>query len=115
LAAPIAFEKAPRALELTEKSREMLRAVAALLNGKPELMLLVGVRARAATPEAEQEALSRASTIVLALRALTHRDDVAEAVSFSAVAKLPGAAQRGVGFATSTVTGRPKTAPSKTP
>jgi hypothetical protein len=115
LAAPIAFEKAPRALELTEKSREMLRAVAALLNGKPELMLLVGVRARAATPEAEQEALSRASTIVLALRALTHRDDVAEAVSFSAVAKLPGAAQRGVGFATSTVTSRPKTAPSKTP
>jgi OOP family OmpA-OmpF porin len=96
--APLAFEKPPNALELTEKSRAMLRAVAALLLAKPELTLVVGVRARATTPDAEQEALSRASVIVLALRGLTHRDDVAEAVAFSAVAKLPQAAQSGVGL-----------------
>jgi OmpA-OmpF porin, OOP family len=98
VAAPLAFEKMPRALELTEKSRATLRAVAALLLGKPDQALLVGVRPQAATPAAEQEALSRASSIVLLLRALTHRDDVAEAVAFSAVAKLPQAANSGVGL-----------------
>jgi hypothetical protein len=76
----------------------MLRAVAALLLTKPDQALLVGVRPQGATPAAEQEALSRASSIVLLLRALTHRDDVAEAVAFSAVAKLPRAAQSGVGL-----------------
>lgn len=116
LQAPIAFEKPPSSLELTEKSRATLRAVAALLNGKPELMLLVGVRARAATPEAEQEALSRSSAIVLSLRKLTHRDDVAESVSFSVVQKLPGAAQSGVGLGTSAShKTRPKPKPGSTP
>jgi hypothetical protein len=89
--------------------------VAALLNGKPDVMVLVGVRAKTAKPEAEQEALSRASSIVLLLRSLTHRDDVAEGVSFTAVAKLPGAAQSGVGFATSAIQGRPKTRAGKKP
>jgi hypothetical protein len=98
LQAPLVFEKPPSALELSAKSRTALRAVAALVLGKPELALVVGVRARAATPASEQEALSRASAIVLTLRALTHRDDVAEAVAFSAVAKLPQAAQAGVGM-----------------
>ncbi len=98
LQAPLAFEKSPGSLELTEKSKATLRAVAALLLTKPELSLFVGVRAQAAKPAAEQEALSRASVIVIALRALTHRDDVAEAVAFSAVAKLPQAGQTGVGL-----------------
>lgn len=98
VAAPLAFEKAPRALELTDKSRALLRAVAALLLTKPNQALLVGVRPQGATPAAEQEALSRASSIVLLLRTLTHRDDVAEAVAFSAVSKLPRAAQSGVGL-----------------
>jgi hypothetical protein len=108
LTTPLAFEKAPRALELTEKSRATLRAVAALLNTRPELMLLVGVRATAAKQEAEQEALSRSSAIVLLLRSLTHRDQVAEGVSFSAVAKLPGAAQSGVGLGTSPIVSKTK-------
>jgi hypothetical protein len=113
LQAPLVFEKAPNALELSAKSRATLRAVAALLSEKPELALVVGVRARAATPAAEQEALSRASAIVMALRALTHRDDVAEAVAFSAVAKLPQAAQAGVGLRAVPVAR--KSAPSKQP
>lgn len=95
---PLVFEKAPSSLELSEKSKATLRAVAALLLSKPELSLFVGVRAQGAKPAAEQEALSRASVIVLSLRALTHRDDVAEAVAFSAVAKLPQAGQSGVGL-----------------
>src|SRR5207302_8256572 len=89
VSAPISFEAMPRALELTEKSRVALRAIAALLHDKPGLTLLVGVRPQSATPAAAQEALSRSTTIVLALRALSHRDDVAEGVSFTAVAKLP--------------------------
>ena len=98
LTTPLTFEPAPRATELTEKSRSALRAVAALLSSKPGHSVLVGVRARAATPQAEQEALSRAASIALLLRALTYRDDAAEAVAFSAVAKLPGAARTGVGL-----------------
>jgi hypothetical protein len=62
--------------------------------------LLVGVRPQAATPASAEEAMNRAQSIVLALRALAHRDDVAEAVNFSVVAKLPGAAASGIGFGT---------------
>jgi hypothetical protein len=114
LVGALGFEKAPRGLELTEQSKSLLRAVAALLNSKPDTMLLVGVRAAAKAPAAEQVALSRSTAIVLLLRQLTHRDDVAEGVSFSAVAKLPGAAASGVGLGTSTVP-QPKPKPkSKT-
>jgi hypothetical protein len=98
LAPALAFDKAPHELELNEKSRATLRAVAALLLATPEQSLLVGVRPRNATPAAEQEALTRASGIVLLLRALTYRDDVAEAVAFSVVAKQPQAAQTGIGL-----------------
>ncbi len=103
--APIGFEAMPRALELTEKSRPALRALATLMHEKPELTLLVGVKPQSPSPSAAQEAASRATSIVLALRALTHRDDVAEGVAFSAVAKLPGAAG-GIGFGT--ITAKPK-------
>lgn len=98
VSAPIGFEAMPRALELSEKSRVALRAVAALLHDKPKLTLLVGVKPKDQSPAAVQEAASRATSIVLSLRALSHRDDIAEAVSFTAVAKSPGAAARGVGF-----------------
>jgi hypothetical protein len=114
VAVPIAFEAMPRALELTEKSRAALRAVAALLNEKPGLTLLVGVRPQAPSPASQQEALSRSSSIVLALRALTHRDDVAEAVAFSAVAKLPGATS-GVGFGTASAVDKAKSKANAAP
>lgn len=112
--APIAFEAMPRALELTEKSRPAMRALAALLHDKPALTLLVGVKPQGPSPAAAQEAASRATTIVLALRALSHRDDVAEGVAFSAVAKLPGAAS-GVGFGTANTASKPKPPPSAKP
>lgn len=106
VARPLAFEKAPRALELNEKSLATLRAVAALLNGKPGSILLVGVRARDKSSAAQQEALERSSGIVLALRRFTHRDDVAENVSFTTVATLPGAAASGVGLGVTSAAAR---------
>ncbi len=109
VSAPITFEAMPRALELTEKSRAALRAIAQLLHDKPGLTLLVGVRPLGPSPAAAQEAASRSTSIVLALRALSHRDDVAEGVSFSVVAKLPGAAASGIGFGTTAAS--TKTAP----
>ncbi len=108
LAAPITFEPMPRALELSEKSKVALRAVAALVHERPGLTLLVGVKPQNASPAALQEALDRTTTIVLALRKLTHRDDVAEGVSSSAVAKLPGAAATAVGIAIGKPSEKPK-------
>jgi hypothetical protein len=106
--APIAFEAMPRALELRDTSQAALRSLATLMHDKPTLTLLVGVRPQNATPAAAQEALSRSTTIVLSLRALSHRDDVAEGVAWSAVAKLPGAAASGVGFATAAASAKNK-------
>jgi len=106
--APIAFEPMPRALELSEKSRSALRALAALMHDKPGRTLLIGVKPQGPSPAAAQEALGRSTTIVLALRALTHRDDVAEGVPFTAVAKLPGAAQSGVGISIAETANKPK-------
>jgi OmpA-OmpF porin, OOP family len=97
--APLGFEAMPRALELTQKSHVALRALATLLHEQPRMTLLVGVRPVNGSPAAAQEALGRSGTIVLLLRALAHRDDAAESVAFSVVAKLPGVATSGVGFA----------------
>jgi OmpA-OmpF porin, OOP family len=108
VAGPITFEPMPRALELTDKSKLALRAVATLLHDQPRVTLLVGVKPQNASPAAQQEALDRTTSVVLALRALTHRDDVAEGVSFSAVAKLPGAAAAGVGIALAKPADKPK-------
>ena len=108
VASPIGFEAMPRALELTEKSHAPLRAIAALMHDKPGLTLLVGVKPKDASPAALQEALSRSTSIVLALRALSHKDDIAEGVSFTVVAKLPGVAAAGVGFGTTAAKALPK-------
>lgn len=97
---PIAFEAGARALELTQQSRLALRAIAALLHDKPDLTVLVGVRPRAATPAAAAEAASRGASIATALRSLAYRDDAAEVTRFAAVAALPLAAARGIGFGT---------------
>jgi OmpA-OmpF porin, OOP family len=113
VSAPISFEAMPRALELTEKSHPALRALAQLMHDNPSLTLLVGVRPQGTSPAAVQEAASRSTSIVLALRALSHRDDVAEGVAFSVVAKLPGAAASGIGFGTTAAA--PKTRASAKP
>jgi len=94
LARPITFDAAG----VDARSEDSVRAIAALLNGRPEAVLMVAVRPTGAGGEAEQTALNRSFAIVEALRRYTHRDDVAETIGWSAVRKLPGAAERGVGF-----------------
>jgi hypothetical protein len=42
--------------------------------------------------------LNQSFAIVFALRRLTHRDEVAESVSFQVVKLAPGAATHGIGF-----------------
>ncbi|HWA71504.1 MAG TPA: thrombospondin type 3 repeat-containing protein [Polyangiaceae bacterium] len=80
------------------KSQTTVRAVAALLNQKPTVVLMVGVRPDGQGAAAEQLALNKSFSIVEALRHYTHRDEVAETIDFSAVQRIPGAAQTGIGF-----------------
>jgi hypothetical protein len=75
-----------------------LRAVAQVLNAHDDWIVAVGVRPAGASAEAAQEALNRSFSITLALRAHTHRDSAAEALSFSAVENEPLARQSGVGL-----------------
>ncbi len=96
LRTPIAFS--PEGA-LTPKSDGGTRAIAALLNENPELVLMVAVRPAGTKPEAEQAAVTRAFTLVEALRFYTHRDEAAEVIGWKAVAKLPGATlPSGLGF-----------------
>jgi hypothetical protein len=84
---------------LAPKSEPVVRAMASLLNAQPDLALMVAVRPAGKRPEAEQAALTRAFTLVDALRTFTHRDEVAEVIGWKALAKLPGATlPSGVGF-----------------
>jgi hypothetical protein len=96
LKAPIGF--APDGA-LTPKADPVVRAMASLLNEHAEMVLMVAVRPERASAEAEQQALTRAFTVVGALRDYTHRDEAAEVIGWKAVAKLPGATlPSGIGF-----------------
>ena len=95
---PIAFSGAPDAVELDATSEATVRALAQILNQHPSFVVLVGARPKSNSSVAEQRALNQSFAIVFALRRLTHRDEVAESVSFQVVKQTPGAAARGVGF-----------------
>ncbi|HKO49274.1 MAG TPA: thrombospondin type 3 repeat-containing protein [Polyangiaceae bacterium] len=95
---PIAFQIAAGGVELDPKSDATVRALAQILNQNPNFVVLVGARAKGNTAEAEQRALNQSFALVFALRHLTHRDQVAETVSFQVVKQTPGAAARGIGF-----------------
>jgi hypothetical protein len=95
---PLAFVVSPDSVELDPKSESTVRAIAEILNQHPSFVLLVGARPASGSPEAEQRALNQSFAIVFALRRLTHRDEVAESVSFQVVKLAPGAAARGIGF-----------------
>ncbi|HEY8946540.1 MAG TPA: thrombospondin type 3 repeat-containing protein, partial [Polyangiaceae bacterium] len=86
LAKAIAFEKNGG---LAPASETTLRAIGALLNQNPELVLLVATRPTGAGSEAEQLALNRSFELVEALRRFTHRDEAAETIGWAAVRKLP--------------------------
>jgi hypothetical protein len=95
---PVAFTGAADSVELDPKSEGTVRALAQILNQHPSYVVLVGARPKSNGAEAEQRALNQSFAIVFALRRLTHRDEVAESVSFQVVKQTPGAAARGVGF-----------------
>lgn len=95
---PIAFKVDKDSVELDAKSDGTVRALATILNQHPSYVVLVGVRAKGTSPEDEQRALNQSFAIVFALRRLTHRDEVAETVSFQVVKQTPGAAARGIGI-----------------
>ena len=95
---PIAFLGATDSVELDPKSDATVRALAQILNQNPSFVLLVGARPKGNSAEAEQRALNQSFALVFALRHLTHRDQVAETVSFQVVKQTPGAVARGVGF-----------------
>ena len=95
---PIAFNATPDTVELDPKSEATVRALAQILNQHPSYVVLVGARPKSASAAAEQRALNQSFAIVFALRRLTHRDEVAESVSFQVVKQTPGATARGIGF-----------------
>jgi hypothetical protein len=95
---PLAFVESGDSVELDPKSESTVRGIAELLNQHPDMILLIGAKPSATTPEAEQRALNESFALVFALRQLTHRDEVAETVSFEVVAKTPGAATRKLGI-----------------
>src|SRR5690606_31351036 len=84
-------------VEIAPGSLPLLRAIAAEMNRHPRWVVLVGVRPGKG-PEAEQLALNQSFAVVFALRHLTHRDDVAESVSFEAVKALDQAERLGLGL-----------------
>jgi OmpA-OmpF porin, OOP family len=95
---PLGFDITPDSVELSQKSDGTVRALAQILNQHPNLILLIGAKPASNSAEAEQRALNESFALVFALRRLTHRDEVAETVSFQVVAKTPGAAARGLGI-----------------
>lgn len=98
LAAPLEFVTTDGGVEMAPGSLPLLRAIGAELNRHRRWVLLVGVRPTGPNPEAEQEALNKSFAVVLALRGLTHRENLAESVSWNAVKDLKQAAEYGVGL-----------------
>ena len=95
----IAFEKNGGGVRVAPASEGLLRAIAALLNGHPDHVLMVAVRPVAKTAAAEQQALNQSFAVASALRSLTYRDEVAETIGWAALGRVPGAARpEGIGF-----------------
>ena len=93
------FESGPEGVRVSERSNAQVRAIAALLNARPEIVLMVAVRPTGKSADAEQQALTRSFALVDALRGLTHRDEVAETIGFAAIQRVKGATRpSGLGF-----------------
>jgi hypothetical protein len=99
LRGPLEFDGTAGDVRVSARSAMTLRAIASLLNAQPDIVLMVAVRPQGKTAEAEQQALTRSFAVVDALRGLTHRDEAAETIGWSAVQRVKGAAQAsGFGF-----------------
>lgn len=95
---PLALESDQNGSRVAESSLGMLRAVAALLNQHPDHVLLVAAKPASTDAAAEQEALTRAFAVVSGLQRITHRDEVAETIGWTAVRSVPKATRGTLGF-----------------
>jgi OOP family OmpA-OmpF porin len=99
LAGAIAFESVNGSESVSQASLPLVRAVAALMNQNPALVLMVAVRPGGPSAADQQRALTRSFALVNQLRLLTHRDEVAETIGWPALSRVKGAAQpSGLGF-----------------
>ncbi len=115
LAAPIKFKGPIEAPEVDEKSVPEVRAIATELNQHPDWVVLVGARAAPGQGMwASTHAFSRSLAVVLALRAYTFRDGVAETVGWAAVQDQPDAKATGLGLLVLGALPDEKQAPTKT-
>jgi hypothetical protein len=95
----LTFDTKGGGVRLSPASDGIVRAIASLFNAHPDHVVMVAVRPIGTTPGAEQEALTKSFAVADALRALTHRDDVAETIGWAALGRVPGAARpEGIGF-----------------
>ena len=85
-------------VDVDPKTLPSVRALATKLNQNRAWVAMVGVRSAKNAPQAEQEALNKSFAIVSSLRALTHRDEVAETIGWSAVQGQPDAQALGYGI-----------------
>ncbi len=92
------FDGKGTSTDLDPATDPSVRALAAELNKHPEFIVAIGVKPKDAESVSEQDALNRSFALVHALRRYTHRDDVAESVSWNAVSKLAGAGRAGLGI-----------------
>ena len=97
LATPLKFAGTAEAPEIDKSSLITLRALALELNRHRDWTLATGARPLGATPAAQQSALSRSFAVVQTLALFSHRDGVAETVSWEAVKKQPFS-ETGIGF-----------------
>ena len=95
--APRVVRKDKKVLVAPE-SEPVLRAIAQILNDHQDWVLLIGVRPRGVSAEAQSAALMESFVLANELHQYTHRDDVAESVGWDAVARQPGAQAAGVGM-----------------
>jgi len=99
LNAAITFETNAGSEAVSASSAPSVRAIAALLNKNPDLVLMVAVRPENASPAAEQQALTRSFALVNELRGLTYRDDPAETIGWTAIKTARGTLPpSGLGF-----------------
>ncbi len=92
-----AFTGKGDSVQIAPKTLPTIRAMAEQLNMHPAWVMMVGVRPRGASANAQQQALNKSFLVVNTLRSLTHRDQVAESIGWSGVSKLPGAQAAGIG------------------
>ncbi len=96
---PLRFDGPLGAQTVHPDSVSTVRAIATILNQRPDWVLAVGSRPNPADGTlASSHALSRAFALVLALRSYTYRDGVAETVGWEAVQDQPSARAHGTGF-----------------